>query len=62
MKEKLTDSQQKALTMENTLRDFGVKPVEGKREELYNRLMEQREKYMTVERIHGKGVDRDVSR
>lgn len=61
MKEKLTESAQRAQTMENTLRDFGVKPVEGKREELYNRLLEQKEKYLTIERIHGKGVDRDLS-
>jgi hypothetical protein len=62
MKEKLTESAQRAQTMENTLRDFGVKPVEGKREELYNRLLEQKEKYLTIERIHGKSVDRDLSR
>jgi hypothetical protein len=62
MKEKLNEPQQKALTMENTLRDFGVKPVEGKREELYKHLLEQKEKYMAVERVHGKGVDRDLSR
>ena len=62
MKEKLNEPQQKALTMENTLRDFGVKPVEGKREELYKHLLDQKEKYMAVERVHGKGVDRDLSR
>jgi hypothetical protein len=62
MKEKPTASEQKALTMENTLRDFGVKPVEGKREEIYKSLLAEKEKYMAVERIHGKGVDRDLSR
>ena len=50
------------MTMENTLRDFGVKPVEGKREEIYKSLLAEKEKYMAVERIHGKGVDRDLSR
>jgi len=62
MKEKLNEPQQKALTMENTLRDFGVKPIQGKREELYKHLLDQKEKYMAVERVHGKGVDRDLSR
>jgi hypothetical protein len=62
MKEKLTESAQKAMTMENTLRDFGVKPVEGKREEIYKSLLAEKEKYMAVERIHGKSVDRDLSR
>jgi len=54
MKEKLTESAQKAMTMENTLRDFGVKPVKS--------LLAEKEKYMAVERIHGKSVDRDLSR
>jgi len=62
MKEKQTEPVQKPQSMENVLRDFGVKPTESKREELERVLREQKEKYMTVERVHGKGVDRDVSR
>jgi hypothetical protein len=62
MKEKMNQPEQKILTMENTLRDFGVKPVEGKREEIYKSLLAEKEKYMAVERVRGKGIDRDVSR
>ena len=62
MKHEPTDSAQRAQMMENLLRDFGVRPMEGRREELYRCLEEQRDKFITIERVHGKGKDRDISR
>lgn len=47
---------------ESLLKDFGIKPPETKREELRRVLESQKEKYMTIERIHGKNADRDLSR
>jgi hypothetical protein len=62
MKEKHNEPERKAPTMENTMRDFGVKPGENKREEIHKQLLGEKGKFLAIERVHGKGVDRDLSR
>jgi len=60
MKEKPTEPQEQAI--DRLLRDFGVKPNEETRASIRQTLEKQKEKYLTVERLHGKSRDRDVSR
>lgn len=44
------------------IRDFGVKLSDEKRGELRRELESQKEKFVAVERVHGKQIDRDLSR
>jgi hypothetical protein len=52
----------KKQELDSMIRDFGVKLSDEKRAELRRELESQKEKFVAVERVHGKGVDRDVSR
>jgi hypothetical protein len=52
----------KKQEMESTIRDFGVKLSDEKRAELRRELESQKEKFVAIERIHGKDVDLDLSR
>jgi hypothetical protein len=45
--------------VESVLRDFGVKPSAKVCENLRRNLEQEREKYAAVERIHGKGRDKN---
>jgi hypothetical protein len=62
MNEKQNEPARKTPTMENTMRDFGVKPNEVKREEIQKQLLGEKEKFHAIESVHGKRVDRDLSR
>jgi len=53
-----------AQSMEDLFRNFGLKPPLQKREELRRALEAEKEKFVTIERVHGQGQKhkRDLSR
>ena len=54
--------QNEEQAVDSLLRDFGIKPNEETRENLRQHLEQEREKFVTVERIRGKDRGRDLSR
>lgn len=52
----------KKQELDSMFRDFGAKLSIEKRAELRRELEGEKEKFVAIERVHGKGVDRDVSR
>jgi hypothetical protein len=48
--------------LDSLLRDFGIKPSEEMRDKLRLEVESQKEKFVAVERVHGKNQGRDLSR
>ena len=52
----------KKQELDSMIRDFGVKLSDEERGKLRRELESQKEKFVAVERVHGKEIDRDLSR
>ena len=52
----------KALLADNGSLDIDVIPVPERREQLSNFLAQEKEKFVTVARLHGRNSERELSR